>query len=378
MPVAVEHLDARVASVGNEDAARSVARDAVWEIELARSCARGPPGHEKRAVGSKLDHAGVRIAVAYQERPILQNRNVGGKVEVTRVSSSRSRLAERQKKPTIRRELEDLMEPDIAQPNVVAVIHGQSMRHHERAGAPRPEEASGLVEDPDGRSSDRFRWKGLRPFPTGTVKDQHIPMRVDPDARGLPEHLSRRQLRPSVDHLVADHRLPSCVCGARAEDDLWVEARQPTQNKDSQDYAGPLHFTRSYFVRRRIRQRNYEKARKYEDAVFRSVAAGSDHEPPFFAVDHDDAHGQFHSEPQGQRAHRHAGDESDPPDDFHQREDPRKGDSGGEARTGKEASEVTDGSEGGSRHAMDYEDGGDGHSEDGDTPAGLLVRHAGG
>jgi len=199
LPRAVEDLHARVAAVADVDAPARVRRDAVRQVELAAPGSGPAPLEQEPPVGRELRHAGVAVAVAHVEGAVGQHGHVGRHVEVRAVFAGHAALAEGPQELPLVAELEDLMKRNVRDPDVIAAVHGQPVRHDERAPSPGGERPPGPpVEEHDGGVPHGVCGEGLRPRAPRAVEDEDVVARVHADARDAAEDEPLGQHGPAV------------------------------------------------------------------------------------------------------------------------------------------------------------------------------------
>src|SRR5260221_6357417 len=135
LAVLVEHLDAIVRAIGDVDASVLVDRDRVRRLQLAVAGAARAPHHQELAVLVELGDARVAVAVADEEGPVGQPRDVGGALEVRAVVARLVARAQRhQQLLAVVAELPDLMMDVVDDPDVVLWIV-RAHRNRVRAAA---------------------------------------------------------------------------------------------------------------------------------------------------------------------------------------------------------------------------------------------------
>src|SRR5581483_3237073 len=192
LALAVEHLPAMVLAIGDVDVTRVVGGDVVHELELARIGARRPPREQQLAVGRVLVHARVLVAVRHVDLALRRERRVRAAIE--RVAAEAWRLdvrpSDRHQHLAVGRALAHRVSLVVGEVEHVVGTDRGAMRVGEAdVLAPRAQKLALAIE-----YDDRI----------GAAREHvHVVFAVDAHRCAVLVAHARRQLAPSLEHLVA-------------------------------------------------------------------------------------------------------------------------------------------------------------------------------
>lgn len=150
---AIEDLHAHVGTVRYIDVTAGVGIDGVRKIEFPRAGPTPPPLNLILPRRVELHDARVAVAISNIERTVRKDCYVCWLIEMLSIHSRNSRLSDDQKQLPVGTEFENLMKPNIGQPNIILPIDGEAVRHHEPICTPRPQVLSARsLENFNGRT----------------------------------------------------------------------------------------------------------------------------------------------------------------------------------------------------------------------------------
>src|SRR4051812_5471747 len=198
----VEHLDARILAVGDEDIAAGTEGEAVRVAELSVAISLRAPLPGQLPTRIEQRDAAVHVAIGHVQGSILANGDICRLVEMRRVPAADARLSERQQELSVMGELEHLLQADVGEPQVVVGVDRDPVRDEKHPGAPRREQLAAVaVELEDRRRREQLGRVGFEPA-AGGMEDEHMTVSIDVHAGDFPELDARRQLRPVLDLLI--------------------------------------------------------------------------------------------------------------------------------------------------------------------------------
>lgn len=136
---AIEDLHTHVGAVRHIDVTASVGIDGVRKIKFPRAGATPPPLKLIFARRAELYDTRVAVAISNIERTVRKDCYICWLIEMRSIRTRNPRLSDDQKQLPVGTKFENLVKPNIGQPNIILPIDGKPVRHHEQICTPRPQ-----------------------------------------------------------------------------------------------------------------------------------------------------------------------------------------------------------------------------------------------